>query len=97
MSHYLFQYPQTGRERRWLLLAPEGKYTSQTRKGQVPMHEEKETRVFLVWHPQLIRVEARKERIYENGPDRLRGRVWRRSYRTCCGGDGKGGYSVHYL
>jgi glycine/D-amino acid oxidase-like deaminating enzyme len=33
----LFQYPQAGRERTLLLPPPEGKYTSQTRKGQVPM------------------------------------------------------------
>ncbi len=33
----LFQYPQAGRERIWLLPPPEGKSTSQTRKGQVQM------------------------------------------------------------
>ena len=33
-----FQYPEAGRERTLLLLPPEGKYTSQTRKGQVQMH-----------------------------------------------------------
>src|SRR2546421_2324172 len=58
---------------------------------------EKETRVFLVWHPQVIRVETREERSDENDPHRLRGRLWWRSSRTCCGVDGKGSSSVHDL
>jgi hypothetical protein len=33
-----FQYPQAGRERTVLLAPLEGKYTHQTRKGQVQMH-----------------------------------------------------------
>src|SRR5947209_2977778 len=60
-----FQSPQAGRERTALLPPLEGKFTHQTRKGQVQMHQGARTWHSLVFY--ILSKERHRDRVYAEG------------------------------